>query len=226
MYDCCYVVKDTAQNEELRYSLRTLENLPNVRNVYVYGGKPEFLKDEYHRRSFVQDGSKWQNSSKMFWEIMNDEELSEDIYLMMDDVFLMSPSPSPSPIPFVNYSKPCMRTNRHSEYYDEKRRVYYWLLEHKKGIRDFDLHRPFLYNRMKVKRLFPLYPNQTCFRSLYGNWYEVPTASHKDCKVFSTGKYTSPSDDFCLSTTDDSFAKGQVGEFIRKCFPFPSKYEK
>lgn len=221
MYDVCYVVKDTPANEELRYSLRTLQNLPNVRNVWVYGGKPSFLVSKYHKRGFVQDGSKWENSGKIFWEIINDEDVSEDFYLMMDDVFIMQPIQE-----FVNFSSSDMKTLRHSIYYDEKRNVYNWLRMHHKPTRDFDMHRPFLYNKTKVKELFPRYPVQTCFRSLYGNWYGIPTETHRDCKVYSTGRYLPPSDDVCLSTTDRSFSKGQVGNLIRQCFPTPSIYEK
>ena len=221
MYDVCYVVKDTPENEELRYSLRSLQNLPNVRNVWIYGGKPDFLVDKYHKKSFNQDGTKWENSAKIFWEIMNDEDLTEEIYLMMDDVFITQPIYN-----FVNYSKESMKTNRHSVYYDEKRNVYNWLRAHKKPTRDFDLHRPFLYNRTRVKELYPHYPKQTCFRSLYGNWYQIPTETHRDCKVFSVGRYTPPSDDVCISTTDKSFKRGQVGVMVRQCFPTPSIYEK
>ena len=221
MYDVCYVVKDTPENEELRYSLRSLQNLPNVRNVWIFGGKPNFLVDKYHKRSFDQDGTKWENSAKIFWEIINDEDITEDFYLMMDDVFIMQPIQK-----FVNYSKTSMETHRHSVYYDEKRNVCMWLKAHHKPFRDFDLHRPFLYNRTKVKELYPRYPKQTCFRSLYGNWYGIPTETHRDCKVFSVGRYVSPSDDVCISTTDKSFRKGQVGVMVRQCFPTPSIYEK
>ena len=221
MHDVCYVVKDTPENEELRYSLRSLQNLPNVRNVWIFGGKPNFLVEKYHKRSFDQDGTKWENSAKIFWEIINDEDLTEDIYLMMDDVFIMQPIQE-----FVNYSKTSMETHRHSVYYDEKRNVCTWLKAHHKPFRDFDLHRPFLYNRTKVKELYPRYPKQTCFRSLYGNWYGIPTETHRDCKVFSVGRYVSPSDDVCISTTDKSFRKGQIGVMVRKCFPTPSIYEK
>lgn len=221
MFDVCYVVKDSPTNEELRYSLRSLQNLPNVRNVWVYGGKPDFLVDKYHKMSVNQDGSKWENSGKIFWEIVNDEDITEDFYLMMDDVFIMQPVSK-----FVNFSNTSMKTTRHSTYYDEKRNVYNWLRAHHKPTRDFDLHRPFLYNRKKVKELFPLYPKQTCFRSLYGNWYGIETETHRDCKVFSTGRYTTPSDDFCISTTDKSFKRGQVGVMVRACFPTPSIYER
>lgn len=221
MYDVCYIVKDTPANEELRYSLRSLQNLPNVRNVWIYGGKPDFLVDKYHKMSISQDGSKWENTNKIFWTIVNDEDITEDFYLMMDDVFIMKPIQK-----FVNYSHALLNTTRQSEYYIERRNVYNWLKKHNKPTRNFDLHRPFLYNREKVKALYPLYPNQTCFRSLYGNWYGIETETHKDCKVFSLRKYTSPSDDYCLSTTDESFVRGDVGKTVRACFTKPSIYEK
>lgn len=221
MYDVCYIVKDTTKNEELRYSLRSLQNLPNVRNVWVYGGKPDFLVDKYHKMSISQDGGKWENTNKIFLAIVNDDDITEDFYLMMDDVFIMKPIQK-----FVNRSTVNINTTRHSEYYDERHNVYNWLKKHDKPTRNFDMHRPFLYNRRKVKALYPLYPNQMCFRSVYGNWYGIETDTIKDCKVFSLGKYTPPSDDYCLSTTDKSFANGDVGKMIRAFFTEPSIYEK
>ena len=47
MYDVVYFVKDTKENEELRYSLRTLKNFPHAK-VWFYGGCPEGLKPDHH----------------------------------------------------------------------------------------------------------------------------------------------------------------------------------
>lgn len=44
-YDIVYFVKESAKNEELRYSLRSLKNFPHGR-VWFYGYCPSFLKPD------------------------------------------------------------------------------------------------------------------------------------------------------------------------------------
>lgn len=227
MYDVCYVVKDTPDNEELRYSLRLIDNLPNVRNVWIFGGCPDFLKKQYVKKRISQkpcnQENKWDNSGKIFWEILNDPDISDDFYLMMDDVYVVK---KPDMNPYVNLSRPSMYTTRHSDYYNAKRNAYKWLLVHGKPVRDFEHHRPFLYNKKKALELFPMYPIQTCFRSVYGNWYHIPTEQASDCKIFSITLNNFPLDDWCLSTTDKTFHRGKVGEWVRKYATKKSRFEK
>lgn len=225
MYDVCYVVKDTTENEELRYSLRLIDNLPNVRNVYIFGGCPDFLKPKYLKKRIKQSPptqeNKWDNSGKIFWEILNDPDVSDNFYLMMDDVYVTKPISE-----YVNLSRPSMYTTRHSDYYNAKRDAYKWLLVHGKPTRDFEQHRPFLYNKQKARELFPMYPIQTCFRSVYGNWYHIKTEQHPDCKIFSKTFDKFPLDDWCLSTTDKVFYLGKAGEWLKKYAPNKSRFEK
>ena len=44
-FDVVYCVKDDPDNEELRYSLRSLKNLPHQK-VWIYGGGPKWLNEE------------------------------------------------------------------------------------------------------------------------------------------------------------------------------------
>lgn len=230
MYDVCYVVKDYPINEELRHSLRLIDNLPNIRNVWIFGGCPDFLKKKYVKKRIYQSAptqeNKWNNSGKIFWEILNDPDVSDDFYLMMDDVYVVKPPKFSSDNDYVNISRSSMYTTRHSDYYNAKRDAYKWLLIHGKPTRDFEQHRPFLYNKEKALELFPMYPIQTCFRSIYGNWYHIPTDSHIDCKIFSINYDQFPIDDWCLSTTDRTFNLGKVGEWVRKYASKKSRFEK
>lgn len=232
MYDVCYVVKDFPVNEELRHSLRLIDNLPNVRNVWIFGGCPDFLREKYVKQHIKQSPptqeNKWDNSGKIFWEILNDPDVSDDFYLMMDDVFVLEP-PKFDTVKegqYINLSRPSMYTTRHSDYYNAKRDAYKWLLVHGKTTRDFEQHRPFLYNKKKARELFPMYPIQTCFRSIYGNWYRIPTEQHVDCKIFSKTYNRFPIKDWCLSTTDKVFNLGEAGKWLAKYAPKKSRFEK
>ncbi len=61
--DIVYFVKESAQNEELRYSLRSVEkNFPH-RNVWFVGGKPKGLTpDKWHAVNQDRE-TKWGNTS-------------------------------------------------------------------------------------------------------------------------------------------------------------------
>lgn len=231
MYDVCYVVKDVPENEELRHSLRLIDNLPNVRNVWIFGGCPDFVNKKYFKKKIEQkpcnQANKWNNSGKIFWEILNDPDISDDFYLMMDDVFVLTPPKFVNKsVDYLNLSRPSMFTTRHSDYYNAKRDAYKWLLMHGKPTRDFEHHRPFLYNKQKARELFTMYPIQTCFRSIYGNWYHIRTENRPDCKIFSKTFKNLPLDDWCLSTTDKVFNYGETGKWLRRYAPNKSRYEK
>lgn len=63
MYDIVYFVKESDENEELRYSLRSLKNFPHKR-VWFYGGCPKGLKPDVHVYVEQNEQNKWQNVNK------------------------------------------------------------------------------------------------------------------------------------------------------------------
>ena len=60
-------------------------------------------------------------------------------------------------------------------------------------------------------------------RSIYGNINRIPYVKHPDVKVYGLDE-VSEDPDF-LSTDDDSFTKGKIGEYIRSVFDKPSRFE-
>ena len=51
--DVVYCVKELITNEELRYSLRSLRNLPH-RKVWIFGGCPKWVNtEEVEKEQFV-----------------------------------------------------------------------------------------------------------------------------------------------------------------------------
>ena len=60
-------------------------------------------------------------------------------------------------------------------------------------------------------------------RSVYGNVNQIEYVEHKDVKHFDM-KTVPICPDF-LSTNDDVFEHGEVGKYIRSCFPERCKYE-
>lgn len=60
------------------------------------------------------------------------------------------------------------------------------------------------------------------FRSLYANYFKIGGKQMSDVKVTSQTKILVGTE--YLSTDENSF-KGKIGDYIRKHFPKPSKYE-
>ena len=88
--DIVYTIKDSPDNEELRYSLRSLRNFPH-RKVFIYGGLPSCVNPE--SVTFVkvsQDyNDKWTNTASLLIRIAEDENITEDFVWFNDDFFVM-----------------------------------------------------------------------------------------------------------------------------------------
>ena len=92
----------------------------------------------------------------------------------------------------------------------------------KKGEVNFDVHMPMLINKELMKRSINLCSSPQ-MRSVYGNINSIAFVEHKDVKWFD--RETVPEDPDYLSTNDDTFKESKVGEYIRSCFPEPSRFE-
>ena len=89
---------------------------------------------------------------------------------------------------------------------------------------NFALHIPILLDKNLVRYTLTQFPENPMFRSAYGNLNDIPYMSHKDVKIYD--RESVPGDDWdFVSTTEESFAKGKVGEYIREKFPDPCRYE-
>ena len=88
--------------------------------------------------------------------------------------------------------------------------------------KNFEVHLPMLINKEQAKTTIKLCSSPQ-MRSIYGNLSKCKTVQHDDVKVYDLD--TVPEDPDYLSTNDDIFRDGKVGEYIRSCFLEPCKYE-
>ena len=225
MYDIVYFVKESESNEELRYSLRSLKNFPH-RFVWFYGGCPKGLKPDYHVKVKQDMPNKWQNVNKMLRMACTNPKISSSFWAFNDDFFVMKPIDKPT------------------NYYDGDMYKRIVTLEDKfKGItsysqllrdcckelealgcetKNYALHVPMLINKKKAKELFNIsdFPG---YRTLYANYFKIGGEQMKDVKITSMDREYK--DSIYLSTDDDSFNKGAVGNQIREIFNQKCKYE-
>lgn len=222
--DIIYFVKNTRHNEELKYSLRSVEkHLPG--NVWFCGGNPAGLYPDKIIPFAQYNGNKWFNVSKMIQYVCRLNSL-EDFYLMNDDFFLLEDWSG------ENYYDGTLeelveriieKTGRPSVYTEQRlKKAIDFLKEKGLPTNNFELHCPMKINRQKMLAMLKEFGDVPCKRSLYGNLYGgVPG---KDNKI--VGLEEEYLGGAFVSTGDASFKVGKIGQFIRSQFPERSRFER
>lgn len=228
--DVVYVCKQSPENEELRYSLRSLKNLVGIRKVWIYGYKQPWITNvEYV--PIVQDGkTKWDNAGKQLRAICENDNITEDFILFNDDFFV------------------CKKTSEIPAFYDRTLsarigdflKAYKWnfwtnyarrlkqakeeMLRKGYTSYNFEVHYPMIFNRKKLAEICETYKDYGCKRSFYGNIYTTQRQQVSDCKLYKLDDKPTGKEIF-LSSMDSTFNKGEIGKYIRQKFNKPCKYE-
>lgn len=228
-YDIVYFIKDSPKNEELRYSLRSVEANWEYRDVWFYGGCPDDLCPDRRITKKQQGLNKWEKVRNMIREVCQNDEISEDFWLFNDDFFILSRGAIDLLPTFngelIDYIESIMKRNHgsNSEYTMRLRAT----IKALDGLTTFnyEVHKPMLINRGKALEVLDKYPGTGGFRSLYGNYWQIGGIDRQDMKI----KELSASDwedwEF-LSTSDKSFREGEVGKYLRDKFKEKSRFEK
>lgn len=226
-HDIVYILKKDIDSEELKYSIRSVvENFP-YRRIIFYCGCPNDIKPDV-MVPFEQEGfGKINKVIATLKEVMNNDDISEDFWLFNDDFFVMHPYETG--LPWINGSLMDLAMHIAGEKYNSRYvDILKWTDKHlkdwKRPTLSYATHTPMLINREKANMVLKRFEPPFSFRSVYGNFWGIPGTMHKDIKI--TDNSVMPDDSFIfLSTNDDSFKDGLVGEYIREKFPKPSKYE-
>lgn len=228
-HDVVYILKNDYDSEELRYSLRSVcVNFPYRKIVFV-GGMPAGIEPDI-RMEHQQEGlTKWKKARSSLIKALMNEDLTENIWLFNDDFFVMDRVKANEDINYFDGSleRRILELRRKnpagSNYINNLDLLRAQLLNMNRDTLSFALHVPMLINRQKALELLKRPSNiSSMFRSYYGNYYKIDCRYMEDVKVYDLE--TVPDTAF-VSTTDESFKKGRVGELIRTGFPKPCKYE-
>lgn len=227
-YDIVYILKEDIDSEELRYSLRSVCKNFDFNKIWFYCGCPEWAKPDYHV-PFKQKGyNKLDKVHNTMRAICENEEITSSFYLFNDDFFILKP--------YNQETQFCNGTLLHLADLIEKRNsnkgsfyshylCYSQEVLNKNGYDtlSYACHVPILINKEKALETLNSFPGNTLFRSMYGNHHSIGGILIEDVKIVD---YTSiPGDWNFVSTNEDSFARGAVGEFIRQTFPIHCHYE-
>lgn len=229
--DIAYFVRPGDDNEELRYSLRPLKNIPHGK-VYIAGYCPTWLQDVEHI-PVPQGSNKNVNTTDNLYAIAKEKGVSEQFILMNDDFFIMKPMRS---IPRMNRGPIEDVLDQYREinsgYFKGMEQTYEYMKS--LGLEDilsYELHVPMIMQKDNVIEMFIRYRTDQPKikplhkRSLYGNMFNYGGVSMKDVKVYANDQEFDKDSDF-LSSQDGAFENGKIGEFIRSKFPEKSPYEK
>lgn len=224
--DIVYILKETLDTDELRYSLRSVEaNFPH-RFVWFVGGQPAGFKPDRALPHQQTGANKWEMIRSSMLRVAQERDLTDDFFLFNDDFFVMKPPPKP----FVNYTDKSLawRIGELKETYMILNHYGRTLLKAKEELKiqghptdNFEVHLPMLFEKALIPSILKCSSPQ--MRSIYGNINRVEHIQHDDVKIYDFD--TVPDDPDYLSTTDKTFTQGKVGEYIRKTFPNPSRFE-
>lgn len=225
-HDIVYILREDIDPEELRYSLRSLDNFPH-RLVWFVGGKPKGITPDRQIVHKQQGPTKWDLIKSSMLRVTKEKELSASFFLFNDDFFIMKPVTGK----WTNYIDGTL-----AERIEQFRKENPWLNHYARTLfkaeqelksqgattYNFDVHLPMLFEKSKIGAITRCSSPQ--MRSVYGNITKSEFVQHKDVKVYALDKV--PEDPDFLSTNDNTFKDGKVGEYIRERFTTPSRFER
>jgi hypothetical protein len=228
--DFVYACRE-GDNEELRYSIRSvLSSFPEA-NIWVAGGRPSWYIGNYIKVDQVSNSHK--NQLNNFKAACESQDINDNFILMNDDFFIVNKIDS------IEYFYGDLIQDKIDLYYDlVKDNSYVRRLMQtnsrliKYGIDqpiDYEMHVPFPVDKNKFKTILEE-NGRFNWRSIYGNLLNVGGTKIQDVKVYKSGPLTEKSFDYknnksdFLSSLDESFEK--IKPILEKLFPNPTNCEK
>lgn len=223
--DYVYICR-SGDNDELRYSLRSIEeNMPEGR-VWVVGHRPIWYIGDFIPVDDI--GGKFDNIVNCIKTVSENNDISDNFILMNDDFFALNPIDK-----LKNYHGGLLE-NKIARYKELRMAPkYIRLLEltlkqlKENGINnpiDYDIHVPIIMNKTILKDAINLafFP-----RSAYGNLAKLEAIKITDVKIYSNGEkinwHEIINNDF-VSTEDNSFISLK-NNILDKMFDKPSQLE-
>lgn len=219
----------TGDNEELRYSIRSvIKNLPEG-NIWVVGGKPNWYAGNFI--DVPQTAGKYQNVRRSLQTICNTNQISDNFVLMNDDFFILNKLDS---VP--TFHGGLLKDKMHSYQDLNPRSGYTMMIEEtysellQMGIEsplDYELHIPMVMNKKLLRKSLG---STSLWRSIYGNKYSIGGETMNDVKYYFSGAMTDRSPNIknntlsYLSSEDRSFDM-LLKTVLQKEFSDPSQFE-
>lgn len=225
--DIVYILKQDISSDEIKYSLRSVaENMPGHRVVF-YCGCPKDIKPDLYVKHTQTGALKWQRSTSSLVAICKNDDLTEDFFLFNDDFYVLEPQEGE----FINLAFGSIEDRirdlrtRHTDsgYIRQLVQMEQELLRKGFPTVNYALHVPMLVNRKKALEVLSS-AESPMFRCMYGNMTYQKYKMHEDVKIYDLETVPGAHWDF-LSSADNTFKNGKVGQWVRERFPNPSPWE-
>lgn len=243
-YDLVYIIKPSDTNEDLRFSLRSIEKFCKYRKIFIVGYKPIWIKNINYIPT-IQIKDRWENSLLNIYTACSSPDISNDFVLMNDDFIAIKPI-----IDIQNSINVCLGplTEAVNRY---KHGQTTWQLTFKDTLNillknniqnpiNLETHLPFIINKEKYLSLLASFPdvcNSQCFkvhkRTIYYNIMKdapAPCREIEDVKI----KYTFDLSERWLKEDWISVFDNVIGNekkfpklnnYLQRLFPQKSNFE-
>lgn len=220
--DYVYICR-SGENEELRYSIRSVVKHATYDNIWVIGSKPDWYIGNYIEVDDI--GNKFDNITNCYRVLPSIGALSDDFVLMNDDFFILKPL---GKMPIFYDGTLSNKIDKHisvsgmSQYARVLIKAKKELI--KQGIKDplcYDIHVPMVFNKSMLS--YMEYSNNAP-RSMYGNIYNLGGVQIKDVKIYKNNSEFNINESHFVSSEDNSFKL--IKEELHNLFPQPSIYER
>lgn len=221
-------------NNELRFSLRSLEFVKDLDSIFVVGSDPHFLSEQV---TFIPTNHKFDNPARGIFENLLaaclDERLPDRFLYCTDDLFFTAETEiSNYPFYHLGEIKDKLK-NCSSEYYHHLFATQEALKKRGLPTLNFDGHYPMIVEKSKVVELAFMYDwnrqHGFTFKSLYCNTFGISGEFRPDCKVNSPHSFdwwlNYASQRECFSIGDLALHEGGLVQFFNELFPKLSKFE-
>lgn len=229
-----YIVGGTNRtHEELRYSLRSLVNAPDITQVWVVGHIPEWVTG---MKVLPLDAApeKFANIRQSLTAFANTKGAPKRFYLFNEDMYVVEPVDGELPTYHLGLTRPWL-----TEFWRDKntwfravKNTYDWLRD-RTGVDDlplYEAHTPLLLDRARTAQFLAEYPADQSV-AVAGAYHLAGLGGEG---VDAGNAKVGADDDFdakraqnmpFLSGNQNTF-DGTVGRLLRAMFPEPCKYEK
>jgi len=228
--DIVYPVRSGDENEELRYSLRSLSNVPHA-TVHISGFIPSWLNGHVNRIPVPQQANKYRSAEANLLAAIESDDVSDPFWLFNDDFFMLRKMRA---IPMLHRGLLQELISdylaRHSGHYVQGMIHAQETLQNlgvENPLYSYEMHSPILVHKDAMRETLSLRGKQDCYhlRTVYGNLQKLKGKESEDVKV-----YRNTADDYeqwkMLSTSDILFRYSKAGRFVRNLFPDRSVFEK
>jgi hypothetical protein len=226
--DILYPVRPGDDNEELRFSLRSLEaNYPHGK-VWMVGHRPSWVRNVNH----IPGNGAHYRQANLYNNIITacaHTDIPDRFVIFNDDFFLTAPITDIPPLhrgPLIEH----MRNPRvvgNPNFWSRSLQATLTALE-ATGLPDplsYELHLPMVVNKPAMayvlKRFKHVQPdNPPQWRTLYGNMCGIGGSLYEDCKRVRSSVVCTP-----FHSTDDGSWRRYYSKRFAELFPNPSSYE-